>query len=164
MAIESENDFKKACGYILWLVSRFPQTRKMLREKLLRREYPIDVAEEAVKWAESLGYIDDSTMAEAVVRKHRRKGFGQARIKSKLKQMGVSDNNIEKAINAAQDSREEESDRLLLIAQEILRKIPENKDKKRVLARRLVSKGYSSTEIYKIFQEINFSCVDIDCE
>jgi SOS response regulatory protein OraA/RecX len=164
MDFEADGDYKKACNYILWLVTRFPQTRKMLRQKLLRREFSDEIAEAAVQWAAALGYIDDYTMAETIVKKYRRKGYGQTRIKNKLKQIGVSNENIEKAIAAETDSHDVEEDRLLFLAQEILGKIPENKDKKRVLARRLVTKGYSSEEIYKIFQKINFSCVDIDCE
>ena len=163
----SDIESQQARNYVTRLLARFPQTRAGLATKLRRREYSASVIDEILEWAEALGYLDELRLAETTRDKYRKRGYGPLWISQKLRQMGVQSSHIAQVMNQQKntDDTEGNDDDLLVLAQRMLKAIPlERTDRLGIVARRLASRGYPAEEIYKIFQQIDGSCVDIDCE
>lgn len=84
------DDFLKCKDCAFYYINKRRHTKKELIDKLVRREYDIDVAKEVADYLEEAGYIDDSDYArrfisDAVkIKKH-----GMVRIKRDLSAKGV---------------------------------------------------------------------------
>ncbi len=71
------------------LISKQAMSRRELERKLRDKGASAEEAEEASAWLSSMGLMDDAQYAAALVRRYAEKGYGPARIRSKLYEKGV---------------------------------------------------------------------------
>lgn len=80
---------RSAQSYALWLLSRREYSAKELAAKLTQRGYPAEAAAEAVTWAQSHGFQNDTRFAESSARSHSRR-MGDRRVAAELAEKGIS--------------------------------------------------------------------------
>lgn len=112
--IRTEVILKRAKLRAMHLLEDMDRTEADLRDKLLRGFCPPDIAEAAVEYVRSFGYLDDERYAENFIRS--RQGTKSRReIRAALMAKGVSGELIDQAFEAcAQDGGEEEAVRKIL--------------------------------------------------
>ncbi len=92
--------WKDACMYL----KRAEHTARQLREHLIVRGHPPDVADAAVERAERVGLVDDRRFAECFVRSHtERSPMGIVRLRSELSRRGVPRNVAEQVLLGRDD-------------------------------------------------------------
>ena len=74
-----------------------------LRRKLIEGGYPEEIADKAIEYVRSYGYIDDVRYASDYIRYHSSSGRGMNRIRMELRAKGISDDDIEKARSEVED-------------------------------------------------------------
>lgn len=74
-----------------------------LRNKLTEGGYPDNVADKAIEYVRSFGYIDDVRYAADYIRYHSSQGRGKSRIRMELRGKGISDDSFEKAWNETEE-------------------------------------------------------------
>lgn len=125
-----------------------------LREALLRKEVPGDVADEALRKFQDAGLIDDAKFAVEWVRSRQRsRGLGRKALAYELRRKGVADQYIETALSDVDDDFEIERARELV--QRKLRGMT-NADatsKTRRLVGMLARKGYSEGMAFRVVRE-----------
>jgi len=84
-----------------WLSLRELSARQ-LRQRLARREVPAEAIEAVIVRLQASGVLDESRMARAAARLETVvRGRGPARARQKLKSLGLSDRDVEQALDAA---------------------------------------------------------------
>ena len=58
---------KRAKQKALSLLQSMDRTKSELRERLLRQDFPEKIADEAVRYVESFGYVDDRRYVESFI-------------------------------------------------------------------------------------------------
>ena len=74
-----------------------------LRRKLIDGGYPEEIADKAVEYVRSYGYIDDVRYASDYIRYHSSSGRGVNRIRMELRAKGISDDDFEKALKEMEE-------------------------------------------------------------
>lgn len=115
-----QNLYKKARLRALHLLERADRTEKGLRQKLLA-SYPEEVAEDAMDYVRSFGYLDDRRYAENYIR-FRGQSRSRLQIRQELQRKGVSRELIQEAWETV--SGEEELDERELIRTLVRKKYP----------------------------------------
>ncbi|MDN5351107.1 MAG: regulatory protein [Clostridiales bacterium] len=87
------------------LLSYRMRTRSELREKLIEKGAPEEMARAIVREMEALKYVDDTVYAENYIRAKQRR-FGKWRIETELKRKGVADSAISGAYALLEEERE----------------------------------------------------------
>ena len=84
-----------------WLSLRELSARQ-LRQRLARREVPAEAIEAVIVRLQASGVLDESRMARAAARLETVvRGRGPARARQKLKSLGLSDRDVDQALDAA---------------------------------------------------------------
>lgn len=149
--IEGAVSLRKGKEKGLALLAARPLSRKELVDKLTaqprdKEKFPTctsEVAEQVADRLAELGYLNDQTYAQTLVRHYGNKGYGAGRMKEELYRRGVDRDLWEEALEQATPP-EEGIDRF--IYKKLKGKYPDQKEKKRVsdgLARR----GYRWSDI-----------------
>lgn len=73
-----------ARGDALALLARRAYGAGEMKDRLIRKGYAAHMADEAVEWLSSLGYLDDEAYARELVQGYTAKGFGSYRIRGEL--------------------------------------------------------------------------------
>ena len=103
----------KAREKALNLLSYSDKTEYLLREKLKEGDFPPSVIDDAIEYVKSFHYLDDLRYAENFIRSHR--GTKSIReMKEKLREKGVSKENLEAAFSAEETDEEETVKQLFL--------------------------------------------------
>ena len=130
-----------------------------LSAKLQKKGYTKEESDAAASELASRGYIDDSAYASRQAVLAARSGKSQNLIKRELAGKGLSQSDIEQALeNLSEESDESEFDRAFALAQKTL-PLPEDDGEKpddkqlAKVARRLSSKGYAPGIIYSILEK-----------
>ena len=98
---------QRAYAYVLRSTQQRPQTRAEVAAKLRRRDVDAAAIQVVLRRAEAVGVIDDRAFARAWVEdRGRKRGFGQARLRSELRNRQVDEALIDEAL-AALDDRDE---------------------------------------------------------
>lgn len=128
-----------------------------LRKKLIEGGYPDEIADKAIEYVKSYGYIDDVRYASDYIRYHSSQGRGKNRIMMELRAKGISESDFEKAWD--------ETDDLGLIEDtgEAIRKLLEKKHfsqdmdpaQKNKIAAFLMRRGFSPEDIFREMKSIN---------
>ena len=130
----------------LELVSRSFMSRKQLRDKLVRKGEPDEIADYCVQWLEENGFINDENYAASVARHYTAKGYGAGRIRAELSRRGVERELWDGAVEAVSGSNEEIDK---LISKRL--KDPADRDEVRKLGASLYRRGFSWEEIRQAF-------------
>ena len=139
---------KKRC---LDILLRADQSRKMVRDKLAKDEYPEDVIELALRYAESFHYIDDRRFAENWITQQKEKK-SRREITAKLREKGVCDEVILEAMEESGPSDPGEQIRRLAEKKGFQADSADKNERDRFL-RYLMRKGFSYGEIIEVFQK-----------
>lgn len=106
--IRSEVLLKRAKLRAMHLLEDMDRTEAALRDKLLQGLCPPDIAQEAIEYVRSFGYVDDARFAENFIRS--RQGTRSRReIRAALLKKGVSAELIDQAFEACYDESSEEA-------------------------------------------------------
>ena len=151
---------QKAKSYIFYLLSIKSRTKKEIIDKLKRKEYNIDIINEAIKEVEELDYINDKKYAlDFASDSLNFKKYGKNLVKRKLFLKGIDKNTIDETIEKV-FGKVNEFDMAYDLAKRKLRSYGKKDNK--TLARRLqgflIRRGYSFDAaiktIKKIFKEL----------
>jgi regulatory protein len=149
-----EDPEAKAREICLRQLSFAPKTRSQLKEALLKREIPEDVADAVLYRYADVGLIDDAAFARAWVEsRHHGKGLAGRALKAELRRRGVADEDIKDAVATLDPEAEVETARRL-----IGQKLPGTRGKPadvrtRRLAGMLARKGYSPGLAFRLIRE-----------
>lgn len=135
-------------------LSYAPKTRSQLREVLLKREIPEDVADEVLSRFADVGLIDDAAFAKAWVEsRHHSKGLAGRALKAELRRRGVGSDDINEAVAALDPDAETETARRLVERKlSSTRGLP-TETRTRRLAGMLARKGYPAGLAFRIIRE-----------
>ena len=96
---------KKARLKALSLLTDMDRTEAQLRSKLLQKEYPVEVVEDAISYVKSFGYINDINYARRFV-ETRKMVKSRNEISALLVQKGLGREIIEEALAECYDSKD----------------------------------------------------------
>lgn len=137
------------------LLTKRDYSEKALRDKLVQGEYPSEIAEKAIAYVKSFGYIDDQRYAESFLRTYQgRKTLGK--MKTELAGKGISKDIIDRVVVEFEEKEEEhtrEEIELEMAVQLLMKKhydssIADAKEKQRMFGF-LMRKGFSTDIVYK---------------
>ena len=136
------------------LLAYSPKTKKELKERLIKEDYPEETVQRVIELLEKYGYIDDAAYARAYIQdKFNLKGYGRKKILCELRMKGISADTAENLIDEY-DLDEVEK------AMELLRKkyrdisSPDQKTKQKMYGY-LLRRGYGYDVITECFSRIN---------
>jgi regulatory protein len=135
-------------------LSYAPKTRSQLREALIKREIPEDIADEVLGRFAEVGLIDDAAFAKAWVEsRHYGKGLAGRALKAELRRRGVDNDDIDEAVAAIDpDSEAETARRLVDRKLSSTRGLPTDTRTRR-LAGMLARKGYPAGLAFRVIRE-----------
>lgn len=162
LTIKKTAGFSFAYDSALRMLGLRAHSKKELERKLSAK-YGADETRSAIEKCEKYGFIDDETFALTFARElFERKNYAPTRIKNELRQRGISTENIEKAIEAL-ECEDETGETGISAAVRKLRLPEELTEKEKARAyRRLLTLGYSYSEIRKALSDFSFHSVNDD--
>lgn len=152
----SEDQWReKARGILLRQLTTSDKTAKQLKDKLLEKECPEEIADEVIERYAEINLVDDERFAKTwVAARARSRGLARGAIKRELRTKGVDDETAAEALEQIDDEAEEQRARELVRAK--LRPESMGVDRDRAL-RRLVGmlgrKGYNGGMAFKVARE-----------
>lgn len=146
---------EKARGIVLRQLTASDKTNKQLKDKLLEKECPEDIADEVLERYAELNLVDDERFAKSwVVARARSRGLARGAIRRELRTKGIDDEVASEALEQIDDEAEEQRAREL--ARTKLRPASMGLDRDKAL-RRLVGmlgrKGYHGSMAFKVARE-----------
>lgn len=129
---------KKRC---LHLLEKQDRTRADLKEKLTSGGYPADIADEAIDYAASYGYVDDRRYASNFIYFHQEKKSIR-RMKQDLMRKGIASDIIEECLEEADLTSEQDKIQILLEKKHYIPSQATPKERNR-LFRFLVGRGFA---------------------
>jgi len=146
---------EKARNILLRQLTASDKTAKQLKDKLLDKECPEEIADEVIERYAEINLVDDQRFAKSwVVTRARSRGLARGAIKHELRSKGVDDELAAEALEQIDDEAEEQRARELVRAK--LRPESMGADRDKAL-RRLVGmlgrKGYNGSMAFKVARE-----------
>jgi regulatory protein len=133
------------------------RTQQEVRDKLYTLGLHKEDVEELIVYLSKENFIDETRFATSYSGgKFRIKKWGKIKILNGLKQEGLSDYNIKKAMAEIDDSEYEKTLIALLNKKNLLLKEPNEFLKKQKLARFAITKGYEPELVWKMIDKISF--------
>ena len=130
----------KAFSKILRLVTACEQPSQVVRDRLLRDGYPLEVVECALGRAQTCGIVDDTRYAEYFVRSRIAKGRGLPSIERDLHDLGIAACETEAYSDYISIGEDQELERAVALLE---RRPPRSKNLRDGAFRKLVQNGYS---------------------
>ncbi|MBI5096219.1 MAG: RecX family transcriptional regulator [Nitrospirae bacterium] len=153
-----QDEYQRANAAALRLLTLCDRSKKDLRERLLKKDYPAGVVERVIQRSESMGYLDDERFAvKFAMDAVRRKNAGPAVVRYGLQQKGIERRIIEETVGKVfQENEEREvAKRALSRKLEVRSKRSEGRgDEKKRLSDYLRRKGFSYDIIKAAIGEI----------
>ncbi len=141
--MEESNDFKKAVGIALKLLSRSDKTILQIRQKLA--EFDEKTVNDVIEYLKKKKFIDDERFAEQYYQNRKKKKWGSLKIRLSLKNLGILDEIIDFTMKDI-DSYERKT------ALELLKKRKKTDDRNKNI-RFLLSRGFSYESIMNILKD-----------
>lgn len=146
---------EKARGILLRQLTAGDRTAKQLKDKLLDKDCPEEIADEVIQRYAEINLVDDQRFAKTwVVSRARSRGLARGAIKHELRSKGVDDDLAAEALEQIDDEAEEQRARELVRAK--LRPESMGADRDKAL-RRLVGmlgrKGYNGGMAFRVARE-----------
>lgn len=145
------------------ILSVAPVSEAELRRKLFRAGYPEILVEQAVSECLRRGYINDELLASDSAEYLTMRGTGRRMVKMKLIRRGIDRELVESAVADTDPELELDAAKYALDCK--LRLLSREKDwrkRKEKAFRFLVSRGYTSDVITKLFSEIDWKSFQND--
>jgi regulatory protein len=137
----------------LRLLDRRARSRAELATALRRRGVPEDAARAVLDRFAEVGLVDDAALAETVaVTQHRERGLARRAVAQKLRQRGIPDADVDRALAQVDaDSERSAAERLVTRRLPALRDVEPAARTRRLVAL-LARRGYSPTLAYEVVQ------------
>ncbi|MBI5406764.1 MAG: regulatory protein RecX [Nitrospirae bacterium] len=104
----AQDEYQRANTAALRLLTLCDRSKKDLRERLLRKDYPVEVVERVIQRLESMGYLDDERFAvKFAMDAVRRKNAGPAVVRYGLQQKGIERRIIDETVGKVFQENEE---------------------------------------------------------
>lgn len=140
-------------SYALWLLGRQSYSVQGLRDRLVRRGYAAEEAEDAVEYLASIGYLNDQAFADSLVTDRAANGHGPRRLRWDLRSRGVEAEVVEAAV--AQVPAEQLRAQALQLARRRLGQTPlSDPAAQQRLFRYLLQRGYEIELIQEVLAEL----------
>ncbi|MGM0369418.1 MAG: regulatory protein RecX [Bacillota bacterium] len=137
------------------LLSYRQRSRQEIKERLLRKDYELEVVKQVIQILEQLDYIDDREFAISWTKDRITKGFGPYRIRRQLKEKGVAKDLIESVLEEEYSSQlEYDLAEKLATKKRVHYKDADPYERRNKLSQVLKRKGFS-------FEIINFVLDDL---
>ena len=143
---ELQSCFDSALNFITATI----KTEKEIVDKLVKKGYLLEIANETVEKLKNYGYIDDFDYANRYVETYK-KTQGKRLIALKLKQKGVSEEDTEKAVS----SIENQSEHAYILAQKYMKNKLVDKKNLQKCYKYLLSKGFDHDECKFVVEKFN---------
>src|SRR5580693_6603229 len=131
-----------------------PKTRAQLRDVLVKRGIPDDVADSVLGRFTEVGLIDDAAFARAWVEsRHYSKGLAGRALGAELRRRGVSDEEIREAVATLDPDAEAETARRLVEQKLAATRGQPPQTRTRRLAGMLARKGYPAGLAFRVIRE-----------
>lgn len=145
---------KRAKLRAMHLLEQGDRTKKGLEEKLIQNGYPPEAVEEALSYVESFHYIDDRRYAVNYIQNQSGKK-GRTRIITELRNKGVSQEDIEYAIQETLEETDvRETIRELILKKRREQGPVEEKERKKLYGF-LMRRGFSPLDILPVLREFS---------
>lgn len=132
---------------VLFLLERMDRTERSLRQKLTLDGYSEDIIEEAISYAKSFHYIDDSRYASNYIELHAKEA-GRKKLKYDLLQKGISNDIVDSLL---EESSIDETEQIENILQKKHYDAEFATDaQKRKMYGYLIRRGFRNSDIYEI--------------
>ncbi|HQC54655.1 MAG TPA: regulatory protein RecX [Clostridia bacterium] len=142
-----ENEKQNAKSFLINSLSRSSKTEMMARQKLYEKGFKKKAVEYAIEFAREYGYIDDAKYASTYAAT-KALNKGEYKIRFELRSKGLSEEEIEKALDNIDDEKYAKS--ATLLAEKYMRGKELNKKNYEKLCRHLISRGYEFELVKKI--------------
>ncbi len=155
LEMNNETFIPRAKARAMHLLEQMDRSEKELRDKLRASGYPEDAVDAAVEYVRGFHYIDDKRYARNFVRTHQHQK-SKRRMEQDLKKKGISDQNIEIALEEECESDAREQIRALLQKKKYNLNEEDFTLRQKELAkayRFLVSRGYEMSDIQAVIRE-----------
>lgn len=132
-----------------------------VRSYLAQKDWDSTICEEILQECVEQGYLDDQVFAKAWVKeRNERKGYGKLRLRQELKAKGVSSLDIEAALRDIDE--EEERQKATELAERRYLRIQDQpwSTIERRIGQYLLRRGYSSSMVYSILNQIRSRRMD----
>jgi regulatory protein len=148
-ALKEASSLECCKQHALRLLNQRMMSCKELKDKLIHKGETKENSEKAMAWLQELGFLDDVSYAEIVVKHYNRKGFGPARIRNELYRHGVPK-------ELWDDALENISDPINNLIEYLNSKNVnlDDKTEKRKLIQALYRRGYSWSDISIAFNRL----------
>ncbi len=158
MVSENNTEYEKAWDKAVGLLARRGHTALELEGKLRMRGFDSQTVEAVVSECEKRNYIDDKETGRIYLKELIRKGYGPHRIRTSMKQKGLSETIIDELF---QDAALEDMEReLCLKALERKKRTaslkPDPLKQKAQLYRHLVSRGFTGSLVCELLGDCPF--------
>lgn len=137
-----------------------PRTKYQVKKYLLNKGFSEEKVEHVIEELKEYGYINDLNYSIMYFEYGFEKGRGRYRIEKELSQRGVSEEIIKEAYNAS-DNKPDEFDIAMTIAEDMVSGIDvkelgyeEKRRLKAKIGRKLLARGFSIEDIYKITDKV----------
>lgn len=131
-----------------------PKTRAELRDALIKRDIPDDVADTILSRFADVGLIDDAAFAKAWVEsRHYSKGLSGRALKAELRRRGVDDDDIKEAVATLGPDAEVQTARRLVDRKLASTRGQPTETRTRRLAGMLARKGYPAGLAFRVIRE-----------
>lgn len=154
LELRTKEEVEKTKSYALYLLNYGDNTEKMLKEKLLKKDFKEEHILEAIEYCKSFSYIDDRLYAERFIKdKVNLNKYGSNMIRYKLIEKGVSKELIEEVLNLDKDLEYENAKKLATKKLSSYKNLEDQVIKRR-LSGFLQRKGYDFSIINKLLREL----------
>ncbi|MBM7556027.1 RecX family transcriptional regulator [Halanaerobacter jeridensis] len=137
------------------LLSYRQRSTQELKERLLRKDYGIEIVNQVIHVLNKLEYLDDKEFATSWIKDRITKGYGPYRIRRQLKEKGVDTNIIEECLAEEYDSQLEYDLAAELAAKKRSRYNDEDYHERRYkLSKVLERKGFSFETINLVLDDL----------
>ena len=148
--MESQQESKKIKTACLRLLTRRDHSRKEIQDKLAVKGYDRSQVSTVVDELAQQSWQDDTRYAESYARMRSHKGFGPVRIAYELRQQGISQDTVDKVVQATTE------DWMAVLERVYTKKYPgsvaiDGSERARRI-RFLLQRGFSSTMITTLFK------------
>lgn len=138
----------------LRLLTAAPRSRAQLREKLLAKDVPADVADRLLDRFEEVGLLDDAEYAAMLVRtRQSERGLARRALAAELARKGVDTETAQAALEQVDPSDEEAAARRLLAKKVSSTRGVEPEKRRRRLVAMLGRKGYPASMTFRLVDE-----------
>ena len=147
-----DNPFRKAQNSALRILAHREHSVAELTQKLIRRGYAGDIVQQVIAECLRLNYLNDQRVAQQVLARIKRKGFGIHRVRSELLKRGLAGAESGDDLGESMSPAEEQivAQRVSLKKWKSLKHDPDPKKRLLRLQRFLRSRGFSDSVVIEV--------------